>query len=567
MAAWRPVALLTLIAALALATGGPNGRAAFGPARAPEASAEAPPREEVLVRWHSGVAPVAWGDGDVLHALVPLGRLEAIGVDRYRVEAGQVGAVLAALQADPAVEFAEPNRPYRLLSPPNDPQFTRQWNMRQIRAPEAWDVATGAGDVTVAILDSGIDGSHPELAGRVVPGRNVRERSSDTRDDIGHGTHVAGIIGALGNNGAGVAGLSWGVRLMPIKITDRYGDASIVAAADGIRWAIENGARIINLSLGGLDDSQTVRRAVQDARGRGALLVAAAGNCGELISYRDEGCDSLNAPFYPAALGEVIAVGALGANDEVSSYSNTGEYVRLTAPGGVGGSTRNNPLDYILSTWPPGLGSAIDQPGYNYEVGTSMAAPHVSGTAALVWSTNPSLSRDQVEAILLETADDLGPPGRDDRYGYGRVNAERAVRRAGSLPGSRTADLQLILETPAPDAVVTSTLTVNGWAVDTQAESGTGIDAIEAYLDGSPGHGLPLGPPRSGLARPDVARILDRRGFANAGFTLTADIGHGVHTLWVRARSALSGVWSMQQVRFIVGAPPRAGITTPETGR
>jgi subtilisin family serine protease len=192
-----------------------------------------------------------------------------------------------------------------------------------------------------------------------------------------------------------------------------------------------------------------------------------------------------------------------------------------------------------------------------------MAAPHVSGLAALLWSTNPSLSRDQVETILFETADDLGPPGRDERYGHGRINAERAVRLAASLPGSRTANLQLILEAPVADSVVLGTLTVNGWAVDVQAEGGTGIDTIEAYLDGPPGQGLPLGPPRYGLARPDVARILDRGGFANAGFTLTADVSHGVHTLWVRARSALSGVWSMQQVRFIVGAPPRMLIPTP----
>jgi thermitase len=521
----------------------------------------------LLVRWHDGLAPA--GDEPLLSALSPRARLAAIGVERYQVDPAMLPEVLAALRDDPRVEFAEPNARVRLLSPPNDPQFVSQWNMRQIRAPGAWDVGTGAGDVTVAILDSGIDASHPELAGRVVPGRNVRERTSDTRDDIGHGTHVAGIIGALGNNSAGVAGLSWGVRLMPIKITDRYGDASIVAAADGIRWATESGARVINLSLGGLDDSQTVRRAVQDARSRGVLLVAAAGNCGELISYRDEGCDSLNAPFYPAALNEVIAVGALGANDEVAPYSNTGEYVRLTAPGGVGGSSRNNPLDYILSTWPTALTSSIEQPGYNYEVGTSMAAPHVSGTAALMWATNPTLSRDQVETILFESADDLGPPGRDDRYGYGRVNAERAVRQAASLPGSRTADVQLLLESPAADAIVLGSLTVNGWAVDTRAESGTGIDAVEAYLDGPPGQGAPLGPPRYGLDRQDVARILDRRGFANAGFTLTADVGHGVHTLWLRAHSGLSGVWSTQQTRFIVGpAPARGVVPTPAvTGR
>jgi subtilisin family serine protease len=542
-------ALLALLLAVLLAgqpgAGAPSPAAAAGDA-------------EVLVGWRAGTAP-APGDASALPAaLRHVGRLDAIGVDRYRVDDGDVAAALAALRADPRVEFAEPNRHYRLLSTPNDPQFPGQWNMRQIHAPEAWDIGTGGADVVVAVLDSGIDLSHPDLQGRVVPGRNVRERNSNTQDEIGHGTHVAGLIGALGNNNVGVAGLSWAVRLMPIKITDRFGDASIVAAADGIRWATEYGAKIINLSLGGLDDSQTVRRAVADARARGVLLVAAAGNCGELASYRDEGCDTLNAPFFPAALPDVIAVGALGANDEVAPYSNTGDYVRLTAPGGVGGSGRGNPLDYILSTWPPGLDSAIGQPGYSYEVGTSMAAPHVSGTAALVWSTNPALTRDQVESTLFETADDLGPPGRDDRYGYGRVNAQRAIARAASLPGSRTANLQLTLETPGPDAVVQGALTVNGWAVDTQAETGNGVDQIEAYLDGPPGEGRALGPVRSGLARPDVARVLDRGGFANAGFSLTADVPSGVHTLYVRAHSALSGVWTVQQTRFIVGgsAPP-----------
>jgi len=518
---------------------------------------------EVLVGWRPGQAPGVSDLAGLPAPLTYLGRLGEISVDRYRVDGGDVADAVAALRADSRVEFAEPNRHYRLLSTPNDPQFGGQWNMRQIHAPEAWDIGTGGGDVVVAVLDSGIDPSHPDLQGRVVPGRNVRDRTGNTQDEIGHGTHVAGVIGALGNNGVGVAGLSWAVRLMPIKITDRFGDASIVAAADGIRWASENGAKIINLSLGGLDDSQTVRRAISAARSRGALLVAAAGNCGELASYRDEGCDSLNAPFFPAALPDVIAVGALGANDEVAPYSNTGDYVRLTAPGGVGGSGRTNPLDYILSTWPPALESAIGQPGYSYEVGTSMAAPHVSGTAALLWSTNPALTRDQLESILFETADDLGPPGRDDRYGYGRVNVQRAIARAASLPGSRTANLQLTLEAPSPDAVVQGMLSVNGWAVDTQAEAGTGIDQIEAYLDGPPDQGRPLGPVRSGLARPDVARVLDRGGFANAGFSLTADVPSGVHTLYVRAHSALSGVWSAQQTRFIVGGSAPAASAGP----
>jgi subtilisin family serine protease len=490
-----------------------------------------------------------------LPGLTYLDRLEPVGVERYCVDDGDVAGAVARLSVDPDVEFAEPNRRWRLLSPPNDPRLGDQWNMRMVQALDAWHLATGAGDVVVAILDSGIDPSHPDLTGRVVPGRNVRERNGNTRDDLGHGTHVAGIIGALGNNGVGVAGLSWGVRLMPIKITDRFGDASIAGAAEGIRWATENGARVINLSFGGLDDSQTVRLAVREARARGVLLVAAAGNCGELSTFQSEGCDTLNPPIYPAALEEVIAVGALDATGQLAPYSEPGDYIRLTAPGGAGGSQRANPRDYVLSTWPPTLPSPIEQTGFNLEVGTSMAAPHVAGIAALVWSTNPTLSRDQVEAILSETADDLGAPGRDDRYGYGRVNALRAVQRAASLPGNRAADIRLILDSPPPEALVGGALVLQGWAVDTQAESGTGIDLVEAYLNQPPAQGQPLGRLQYGLARPDVARLLGHGGFANAGFTLTLDLPPGAHTLWLRAHSALSGAWTVQQARFVATGP------------
>ncbi len=507
---------------------------------------------EVLVRWR----PAASADARAapLAGVNYAGSINWLGVDRYRVD-GDAASAVAALRALPAVEFAEVDRPLHLLGLPNDPRLGDEWNMQQIQAPQAWNIATGGGDVTVAVLDSGIDPTHPDLAGRVVPGQNMREHNGNTRDDIGHGTHVAGIIGALGNNGVGVAGLSWGVRLMPIKITDRSGDASIAGAAEGIRWAVDHGARIVNLSFGGLDDSQVVRLAVREARNRGALLVAAAGNCGEVATYQSEGCDTLNPPIYPAALDEVLAVGALDATGQLAPYSETGDYIRLTAPGGAGGSQRSNPRDYILSTWPPGLPSPIDQTGFSYEVGTSMAAPHVSGTAALVWSTNPSLSRDQVESLLFDTADDLGAPGRDDRYGYGRVNALRAVQQAASLPGNRAADIRVTLDAPQPDTVVTSTLTLQGWAVDTQADGGTGIDQVEAYLDQPPAQGQPLGRLQYGVARPDVARLLGRGGFANAGFSLTLDVPGGAHTLWVRAHSALSGAWSVQQTRFVATGP------------
>jgi subtilisin family serine protease len=542
------VALLLLFTADAVVA--PAARTAVEPSAA----------HTLLVRWHTAPPEAA----ELPAGLTRLEPLAWLGLERYAAEAADLDDLLTTLAADPRVEFAERDRPYRLLAMPDDPLVTEQWNLKQVRAPEAWDVATGGADVIVAVLDSGIDPTHPELVGRVVPGRNVRERNGNTQDDIGHGTHVAGVIGARGDNGVGVAGVSWGVRLMPIKITDRLGDASIVAAADGIRWATENGARVINLSFGGLDDSRTVRLAIEDAYKRGVLLVAAAGNCGEVASFRDEGCETVNPPIYPAALNEVIAVGALGANGELAPYSETGTYIRLTAPGGVGGSRRANPLDYVLSAWPPAIPSPIDIPGYSYEVGTSMAAPHVAGAAALVWSTNPTLMRDEVEQVLFETADNLGAPGRNDRYGYGRLNVQRAVERAARLPGNRGADIRVLLESPRADAVINGPLTVRGWAVDQQAEGGTGIDIVEAWLDGPPGQGTPLGRLPYGTARPDVARLLDRGGFTNAGFSIAAPVSHGLHTLYVRAHSSLSGVWSTGQVRFIAtGSPATPQVPAP----
>ena len=202
-----------------------------------------------------------------------------------------------------------------------------------------------------------------------------------------------------------------------------------------------------------------------------------------------------------------------------------------------------NPLEHVISTWPIGLPSPLEQPGYGFEVGTSMAAPHVSGAAALIWSTNPTLTRDEVEVLLVETADDLGPPGRDDRFGYGRLNVQRALERAGSLPGARPANIRLIVDTPLADMVVGTTMVVNGWAVDGLAERGTGIDLVEAFLDGPPGAGSPARPPavwphaagRGAAARP--ARLRECRVQLVAGRAERRS-----HALGARPQRAVGGL-------------------------
>lgn len=296
---------------------------------------------------------------------------------------------------------------------PNDPRYSLQWNLRKINALGAWRKTTGSASVTVAIIDSGVDLGHPELAGSVVPGYSCVPGTTAPQDDNGHGTHVAGTVDAKGNNGLGVAGVAWNVRIMPVKVADWEGEAAVFCTAKGIEYAVNRGARVINLSLGGTGRSTAEEQAVNYALQQGAVVVAAAGNEG----------DQKNLPSYPAAFPGVLAVAATGSDDERASYSNYGSYVQIAAPGGTYGR------DGILSTcWREA--SCQYRDGYTYHNGTSMASPHVAGLAALILSAKPELSGAQVADIIKRSAVDLGPRGKDDQYGYGRIDAAAAVALA-----------------------------------------------------------------------------------------------------------------------------------------
>jgi len=301
---------------------------------------------------------------------------------------------------------------------PNDTHYTTyQWNLPQVRASYAWAVSTGSSDVVVAVLDTGADLTHPDLQGKFVAGYDFIHNGADPSDDEGHGTHVAGIVAALTDNSRGVAGVSWGGKIMPVKVLDWQGLGVSSQIAQGIIWATDHGARIINMSLGGENGSATLQNAVNYAYSRGALVVAAAGN-----EYQ-----AGNPVIYPAAYPHVLAVAATGNEDEHARYSETGYYVDVAAPGGNPTSSwDSNPNHWIMSTcW---RGASYGE--YAQIAGTSQAAPHVAGLAALVWSVNPTLSNDQVEQIIEETAVDVGTPGRDDVFGYGRIDAYRALARA-----------------------------------------------------------------------------------------------------------------------------------------
>lgn len=337
-----------------------------------------------------------------------LSRIPQIGAQLLQVPAGAEQRVAEALKKNPNVAYAEPNYTCHAFLIPDDPAITLayQWNLDRIRAYQAWDISTG-GNVRIAIVDTGISPTHPDLAGKVVWGvRYYGEGWSDSnwQDDNGHGTHVAGIASAVTNNGQGVAGVTWGASLLAVKVLDSAGNGDYYNVERGIVAAADQGARVINLSLGGRSSSGGLADAVRYAQDRGALVVAASGNYGD------------DTPMYPAAYANVVAVGATNIYDQWASYSCYGPHLWVAAPGGDGAQG-------VLSTYWSSRGDA-----YDWLAGTSMATPHVSGLAALLWSINPDISALSIRAILSGTADDLGAPGWDPYYGWGRINAERAAR-------------------------------------------------------------------------------------------------------------------------------------------
>lgn len=362
--------------------------------------------------------------------------IPALGVTRIALPGdaddafGDGPAVAAALAAHPAVAHAELDRVVHLTFAPNDQYYATdpysglgQWGIRKAFVDKAWDSTRGAAGVVVAVLDTGVDPAHPDLAGALAPGATFLTQvttgcdGAATKDDNSHGTHVAGIVAASGNNGLGIAGVAFGVRVMPLKVLDCTGMGELSDVASGIVYATDHGARIINLSLGSPFESTTLRAAVTYAAQHNVLIVSAVGNCGTTSSS----CTSLNEVQYAAAYPEVLAVGATDTDDSVAFFSSRNSTTDISAPGRKIVSTTPTYATY-LSTH---SGATLSYAAFS---GTSQASPFVSGVAALVWSADPTLTATQVYQRLVSTADDLGPAGRDDGYGFGRVNGLRAVQ-------------------------------------------------------------------------------------------------------------------------------------------
>jgi subtilisin family serine protease len=380
----------------------------------------------VLVRFKTQYNPQAIQNAVDGLKVAQTGTVFGSDVIILQVPDGKEQEIISRLSAHPDVLFAELDYRYEIAMSPDDPYFGAQWAHTTLRSSEAWDITTGDAAIRIAIIDTGIDATHPDLASKILPGHsflNQVYQDSNPVDLHGHGTHVAGIAAAVTDNNAGVAGTSWGARIIPVRVLDSNGDGWTTDIAAGINWARTQNAHIINLSLGGEAQSLTMQSAIQQAYDAGILVIASMG--------------SVNAgtPFYPAAYPHVLAVTATDRNNQRAPYSNYGSHADIAAPGGY--MTSQHDSNGIFSTLPTYAVHLTTQEGYStwYDTlhGTSQAAPFVSGLASLILSLEPGLSPDDVTDVITSTAVDLGDPGWDQYYGHGLADARAALDNINAL--------------------------------------------------------------------------------------------------------------------------------------
>ncbi len=467
-------------------------------------------------------------------------------------DAGAREAVAAAarLRVEPDVAFAEPDWIVRSCAVPNDPEYGRQWNLDAIGAPSAWDVTTGSPSVVVGVLDSGIV-AHPDLDPQRVAGYDFVSdpgtagdgdgRDPDPTDPGGttlpdgshewHGSHVAGILGARGNDGYGVCGVAPGCRLMPLRVTGQ-GGGTVSDLADALRYAAGLDAtahgpklaaplRVVNVSLGTPQPSAELEAACDAAEAEGTLVCAAAGN-------------SAGAVLFPAAYPSVLAVGAVDGRLVYASYSNHGPSLDCAAPGG------NDNRDVAGDGFPDSiLSTVLDEtqipavPGETYYSGTSMATPHVAGVAALVLSVDPTLSLPALRTILLSTCRDLDVAGVDDVTGHGLVQAGEAVRAALAGKGTPRVDAPRLLlsstsmRLPADESVATVHVDNAGGGVLHVAGVSTSTDSGLAWLSSF----LPVGPHSAAVDAGMIAISVNRTGLPDGTYAGSVLVSDGFGTI------------------------------------
>jgi subtilisin family serine protease len=375
-----------------------------------------------------------------------VGKIEGINVRVIQLPPqASEKAVEALLKNNKHLKFAERDM---LVKPSttNDPYYAKGWHLPKIGAPTAWQKSSGS-NVVIAILDSGIDADHPDLASKLVPGWNMYDNNADTTDVNGHGTKVAGAAAALTNNAIGVAAVAGDARVMPMRVSGADGYAYYSTIASALTWAADRGARVANISFYGVETSSSARSAAQYLKNKGGLVVTSAGNYGveETIAPSDT----------------MITVSATDSNDNKTSWSSYGSFVDVAAPGAS-----------IYST--------VNGGGYGAVSGTSFSSPITAGVVALMMAANPALSAADLQKALYSSALDLGTAGFDKYFGNGRVDAAAAV--AASVATVK-------VDSTAPSTSITSPsggINVSGLvAVDVAASDDTGVSRVDLLVNGA----------------------------------------------------------------------------------
>jgi len=418
-------------------------------------------------------------------------------------------AVADALRRNRHLKFVEMDGVLPPLFYPNDPRYPNEWHLSKIGAPTAWDSAQGNG-VTIAILDSGIETTHSDLQSQLVPGWNHYDNNDNVTDVTGHGTAVAGIAGAAGNNSVGVAAVSLQSKVMPLRVTDTAGNGYYSLMAAALITAADNGARVANISFLGVSLSDTVDSAAQYMRSKGGVVVVGGGNSGDLRT--DPPRSSLT------------VVAATDSADARASFSSWGDYIDIAAPG-VG----------LWTTWQGGIYAGMS--------GTSAASPVVAGVYALMMSAKPGLQPGTYDSILFSTAQDLGSAGLDQQFGHGRVNAAAAVSKAMQTSASDSQSPTVAITAPANGATASGLV-----PVDVTASDDVGVTRVELYANNA-------------LIASDTT--------APFGFTVDSSKYSGTLALQARAYDAAGNSGSSATVSLSISSDkvaPTVAILSPSSG-
>ncbi len=376
-----------------------------------------------------------------------VGKIEGINVRVIQLPPqASEKAVEALLKNNKHLKFAERDMIVRPEGTANDTYYSSAWHLPKIGATTAWDVTTGD-NVVIAVLDSGVDATHPDLAGRLIPGWNFYDNNSNTADVFGHGTLVAGSASANTNNGVGVASVAGNALIMPLRISATDGSASFSNMAKALTWAADKGAHVANISYQSVSGSATVASAAQYMKNKGGVTVVAAGNTGVEQTF--------------APTDTMISVSATTSSDAVASWSSYGSYVDVAAPGS-------------------GIWTTKKGGGYGSANGTSFASPVTAAVIAMMRSVNPVLPPADLEKILISTAVDLGTAGFDKKFGHGRINAAAAVSAAQSAKVSDTSAPTVGIGAPIAGAKVSGLV-----AVDVSASDNVGVSRVELFVNGT----------------------------------------------------------------------------------